>query len=248
MKRLKIKTNHLMRMVMLLALVLVANGAWAQKAQPSAVNFASPYVQGNAEWNNDTKVYSTKGSSYNVMKILEFTQGTLSNFNTYRYLHLNVTDVVSKKGDGILFRILFMKDETALAQIYCYSDGDKWIDLSTNNGTKNENLSEVNNIAIAGYGTDENEKGSFTLDTKSIFLSDGKVTLSLENTNNFGFSYFMYGNKRYNADKGTPVSAVVDITKPENRIIDIISDDYEPEGDENNSFWCFSYMSFVPKK
>lgn len=94
---------------------------------------------GNGSWDAENKTYSWTGSTNNLMTVFQFPNGELADYTS---LHLNI----STTGP----RVCFMKGSSALATIVFGSAGEKNIDLSEHESTKNLDLSQVTHISFGG--------------------------------------------------------------------------------------------------
>lgn len=122
---------------LMLTFALLVAGVGGVKATKLYATYGTP--AGNGSWDAENKTYSWTGSTNNLMTVFQFPNGELADYTS---LHLNI----STTGP----RVCFMKGSSALATIVFGSAGEKNIDLSQHESTKNLDLSQVTHISFGG--------------------------------------------------------------------------------------------------
>lgn len=123
---------------LMLTFALLVAGVGGVKATKLYATYGTP--AGNGSWDAENKTYSWTGSTNNLMTVFQFPNGELADYTS---LHLNI----STTGP----RVCFMKGSSALATIVFGSAGEKNIDLSEHESTKNLDLSQVTHISFGAY-------------------------------------------------------------------------------------------------
>ena len=129
-----------MRKHLFLFMLLVATAcgnAWATKVYAT---YGTPASEG--KWDAETNTYTWTASYSNLMTIFEFAGGELAD---YTGIYLSTADYV----DGP-YRICFMNGSTAVATISFYSAGEKNLEFSQRDETKNLDLSQITHISFGG--------------------------------------------------------------------------------------------------
>lgn len=152
-----------------------SNGIYA--GDDLKAELSHPSIQGNGSWDSSKNVYSWKDGSYNLMTIFTGLEGKLG--KDYVALKFTTSNYTNS------YRVLFMDGDVKLAQINCYSKGEKYLDFSNRIELKDVDLSKVDNIKFGG----NTATGSITLDPKSIVLV-GQSQVIQNNTKRYDFSQF----------------------------------------------------------
>ena len=177
MRKIKKQSNHLIRMVALLALLLVGvNGAFAKVLRANAMPTETTQYGSNGNWDSSTNTYTWTANSDNLMPLFTFEAGTLSNYNTIKF-------TVSKQTGDYPYRVVFLNGTNTAATLFLYSDGNnKEINIRTHNDTKDMDFSQITGIKFGGYSNG----GSITIEPESVCLTGPSTVTFLANNASWG--------------------------------------------------------------
>ena len=167
-------------MVMML-FITGSNGIYAGEDKTATLP-TTQVGNGDWAWNPSENKYSWEKPWNNVMPIFTDLKGKLN--TDYVALKFTTRNYTSQ------YRVCFMNGGNLVATVLFDSAGEMTIEFSKNSFLKGKDLSQVDNIKFGG----NTDKGSITLDPKSIVLvGQSKITVSPKDANK-GSVYFTVGN------------------------------------------------------